>query len=41
MVLLVIVVIVAGVAIVGGGNTFSGLGQDMANTSDKIENSTK
>jgi len=37
MLLVVLVVIVAGVAIVGGGHTFSGFGRDTEKTGEKIQ----
>ncbi|PZP39856.1 MAG: entericidin [Pseudomonas fluorescens] len=41
MVLLVLVVIVAGVAIIGGGNTVSGFGSDLERSGEKIQDATK
>lgn len=40
MVIVVLAIIIAGVAIVGGGNTLSGFGQDAENTGAKIQKAT-
>lgn len=37
MVFVILAVVIAGIAIVGGGNTLSGFGRDTENTGEKIQ----